>query len=81
MSSRKNNNKPASVSETTPPARTKKVEKIIGLTMLEENLTFLVKYKNIEIPRLVTADVFNIEAPQEVIKYYEVRLRFNDIID
>ncbi|XP_003245184.1 heterochromatin protein 1-like [Acyrthosiphon pisum] len=81
MSSRKNDNKPTPVLETTPPARTKKVEKIIGPTMLDGRLTFGVKYKNIKVPQLVIAEVLHIEAPQELLKYYEERLQFNDIID
>ncbi|CAI6362197.1 unnamed protein product [Macrosiphum euphorbiae] len=71
MSVRENDN------TTTPNSETKIMEEILGVTKFDENLTFLVKWANIEEPQIILAEQLNLLYPQKVIKYYEARLRFD----
>ena len=53
-------------------------EEIVGATLLEDQIVFLVKWKNSELRDLVLARVANGRIPDLIIKYYEERLRFFD---
>lgn len=59
-------------------SRNLKVEKIIGITDEPGELTFLIKWKNVNEPDLVPSRFANEKFPQDVIKFYEKKLVLNN---
>ncbi|CAI6353109.1 unnamed protein product [Macrosiphum euphorbiae] len=80
MSVRENDDKTTQISETTPVSTTapacKIIEEILTSQEIDGKLTVVVKWVDIEEPQLILAEQFNLLYPQEIIAFYQARLKF-----
>lgn len=56
------------------------LQKVIGITEINDEILFLIKWENIEQPELIRRDIAKVMWPQEIIKFYEERLLFSNSI-
>lgn len=54
------------------------LEKLVGMTIIEEKLHFIVKWKNIKKVECVEATIVNEKLPQTVIAFYQKRCFWDD---
>jgi len=56
----------------------KELEKIMGVAMDQDELKFLIKFKNQKNLKIVPAKIVNLKYPMQVIQFYESRVEWQD---